>query len=135
MKHWIVRGIVACGLLVAAPACFPSGGGGGDLSRHPMPAGVAWDGKWDTSFGPLILETKGNEVIGVYKYNNGGNAVIGVLKGAMSDNVLDFKWAEQEGGAGSGRGTFYLSDNGNSFDGTWGTGNANTGGRWKGQRM
>ena len=134
MKHWIVRGIVAVGLLVGAPACF-SGGSGSGL-RHPMPPGVAWDGKWDTSFGPLILETKGGDVIGVYKYVNGGKPVIGVLKGGMADNVLEFKWAEQEGGAGSGRGRFYMSNNGNHFDGTWGTGDsATSGGSWKGDRM
>lgn len=133
MKHWLVRGMVAVSLLVGAPACFPSGQGA--LSRHPMPAGVAWDGKWDTSFGPLILETKGNEVIGVYKYVNSGKPIIGVLKGGMSDNVLDFKWAEQDGGAGSGRGRFYMADNGNHFDGTWGTGDNATGGSWKGDRQ
>ncbi len=134
MNHWIVRGAVAVSLLVGAPACLP-GGHSADM-RHPMPAGVAWDGKWNTSFGPLVLETKGAEVIGVYKYVNGGNTVIGVLKGGQSDNVLEFKWAEQEGGAGSGRGRFYMSENGNHFDGTWGTGDSDkSGGAWKGDRQ
>jgi hypothetical protein len=101
-----------------------------------MAEGVTWDGKWDTTFGPMILETKGNEVVGVYKYINSGNPVLGVLKGSMSDNVLDFRWAEQEGGAGAGRGTFFLNVKGTAFDGTWGTGESNrSGGSWKGKRM
>lgn len=131
MKHWIARGFLAVAVMTTGVAC-----GGGTRSRHPMPPGVTWDGKWDTTFGPMILETKGPEVIGVYKYNNGGVPVVGVLKGGMSDNVLDFQWAEQEGGAGSGRGTFFMGKDGNKFDGTWGMGNSNkSGGRWQGIRM
>ena len=132
MKHWIVRAVVAVGLLAGAPSCFPTAYEG---TRHPMPPGATWTGKWDTTFGPLVLEEKNGTVIGVYKYSNGGTPVLGVLKGTMSDNVLEFRWAEQQGGAGSGRGRFFLSEDGRHFEGSWGNGDSISSGNWRGDKM
>ncbi len=132
MHARMMRGLIVLGLVVTSAAC----GGGGGGARHAMPAGATWDGKWDTSFGPMILETKGAEVVGAYKYNLSGNEVIGVIQGTSKDNVIEFNWLEQKGGAGSGRGIFYMSNDGNAFEGTWGSGDNNkNGGGWRGHRM
>jgi hypothetical protein len=118
----------------SAAACGPARHG---ESRGAMPADASWTGTWDTTFGRLAMEQKGDsEVTGVYKYMNSGASVLGVLKGQIDGNTLDFKWAEQEGGAGSGRGTFRIARDGNSFAGSWGTGSSSTsGGAWRGTRL
>jgi hypothetical protein len=100
-------------------------------------ANANWNGTWQTSFGRLAMEhQQDGTVIGVYKYVNAGHEVVGALKGPMEGGALKFKWAESEGGAGSGRGVFYMNADGNSFTGTWGAGESDTsGGHWDGNRI
>jgi hypothetical protein len=102
--------------------------------KGPMPQGVAWTGAWDTTFGPLVLKQEGIRVVGVYKYGQAG--IVGALVGEADGNYVNFKWAEQEGGAGTGRGVFVMADDGGSFTGAWGTGDDDRGsGSWEGTRL
>ncbi len=57
------------------------------------------------------------------------------IKGTVTDNVLRFKWRQEEGGHGAGR--FTMSSDGESFDGTFSTTDNpddTSGGTWNGTR-
>ena len=115
--------------LVSLASCGPS-----LPAKGPMPQGVAWTGVWDTTFGPLVLKQEGNRVVGVYKYGEAG--IVGAVVGETDGNYVNFKWAEQEGGAGTGHGLFVMAEDGNSFTGAWGTGEDDRGsGSWEGTRV
>jgi len=150
MRRIALRALVAVVCLVAVTGCGKkrrprdpydnSGYGAPAYGAAPMAAPVAnanWNGTWNTSFGRLTMEHQGDgTVIGVYKYANGGRDVVGALKGGPEGGALHFRWAESEGGAGTGRGVFYMNADGNSFTGTWGTGESDTtGGHWDGNRL
>lgn len=110
--------------------CFGSGTSAPE--RREMPLNASWEGQWQTTFGPLIIEYTDDGVVGVYQYGS----VTGVFLGQMDGNLLAFKWAEQEGGAGTGYGVFAMSDSGTEFYGVWGYGESPTdGGEWTGSKV
>ena len=101
-----------------------------------MPPGTSWTGSWDTTFGPLVLEQRGKDVLGIYKHPNGATETTGVLTGTTTGARLDFAWEEREGGAGRGRGSFTLNPDGQSFFGRWGYGESTRDGvEWIGTRV
>lgn len=149
MHRFPLRAAVALVCIVAVTGCGKkrrprdsydnSGYGAPAYGAAPMASPVAnanWNGIWQTSFGRLAMEHQSDgTVIGVYKYNNAGREIVGALKGGPDGGALHFRWAESEGGAGNGRGAFYMNANGGGFTGTWGTGESDTsGGRWDGKR-
>jgi hypothetical protein len=85
-------------------------------------------GTWSTSWGAVVLKQDEDKVTGTY-----GGPTPGRISGVVKENVLYFNWAGN--GGGKGRGTFRLSQDGNSFKGTWGMGTSNSGGgTWNGTR-
>lgn len=73
-------------------------------------------GTWEATFGVLRMVQRGTRVTGNYVSNNGR------LDGTVGrDGLLRFNWFENEetGGGGNGSGRFRLSEDGESFAGTW----------------
>ncbi len=123
--------LCALGFPLAATGC-----GGAATAPQSLPPGITWAGGWDTTFGPLVLEQTGDEVLGVYKYPNGQLITTGVLSGHLHGLHLDFTWEEREGGTAKGKGAFDINADGNSFTGRWGYAeSARDGVEWIGTRI
>lgn len=112
------------------------GGGHGGSALPPkgaMPPSATWNASWQTTFGPLVTEQKGNEVLGIYKYGDRG--IVGAILGTVDGNYVFFQWAEKNG-AGKGHGVFVIGNDGQTFRGTWGYGESlDDGGDWTGERV
>ncbi len=65
-------------------------------------------GVWETTFGPLTLTQKGDEVKGTYP--------LGTLQGKVEKNKLTFTYKERDA---AGEGWFELAQDGKSFEGKW----------------
>jgi hypothetical protein len=100
-------------------------------------ASAAWEGLWQTNFGPVGLvavEGEPNLVGGAYEYQSEGRTIRGSLVGQVQGNTLDVAWEDEPGGLGTGHARFTLSADGNSWTGTWGRGDSDSdGGEWSGQ--
>lgn len=95
-----------------------------------MPPGASFSGDWETNWGPVVMKQEGSKVTGVYTYKG----ILGVIKGDVNGNTLDFNWAETKGGAGSGLGRFVMNADGGSFSGSWGSSDRSSGGEWSGTK-
>lgn len=82
-----------------------------------------WQGDWITDRGKMTLKQTGNKITG--KYGKGGS-----LNGTLKGNELSVSYRK---GKESGTGKFELSENKNSFKGSWTQGRG--GGSWNGWRM
>ena len=104
----------------------------GDDQHDPDDASsstLGFTGRWQSSYGTLVLQRRGSRITGSYGYRDG--KIIGTLRGRR----LDFLWIEK-GGKSQGKGYFILSQSGDSFHGKWGYRNSSTnGGRWTGRRV
>lgn len=114
---------VAAGLaLVVALGAVGSGcASGPQLTPKPLPAGVSFSGTWySPQYDKMLLEQKGNKVIGTFSYKEGGH-----LEGELDGNILYFNW-DQPGDFAVGRrtisgsGYLVMSDDGRSLAGRWG---------------
>lgn len=92
-------------------------------------AAASFTGTWNTAWGPIKMTQTGDQVMGVY-----GGRFPGRLFGTVSGNRFEFQWIGDNGE--KGRGVFVLAPDGNSFTGTWGSGeSASNGGEWNGTRV
>lgn len=69
-------------------------------------------GIWDTTYGRMKLEQRGNLVHGTYESNSG------LIEGKVSNGVLTLTWQEQANGTG-GTANFTIAEDGMSFSGPW----------------
>ena len=87
-----------------------------------------FDGIWNSTYGPLRLHQKGNDVQGFYRMADGRMAEV---KGTVSGTELSFSYDEC---GVKGTGLFSLDPDGDSFSGTWKTTDG-TPGNWTGARL
>lgn len=99
------------------------------LSAGLLFAAGSFTGNWNTAWGPVKMTQTGTKVVGTY-----GGKFPGRLQGSVNGRKLTFEWIGDNGE--QGRGAFVLSDDGNSFVGTWGSGTSDSnGGAWNGTRV
>jgi len=92
-----------------------------------------FDGRMSDSTGTLpartVLRRQGDRVSGVYSHGVGQGEISGIVEG----DTLLFVW---QSGSSRGRGRMRTSPGGVEFDGTWGYGDASSGGGvWTGARV
>lgn len=92
---------------------------------QPPPQVLNWTGRWDTSYGILVLTQNGNQVTGTYPD--------GTLTGTVSGSVLTGTFVENNDYTGSF--TFTMSADGRSFTGTWHYSDETETRSWTGTRM
>jgi hypothetical protein len=85
-------------------------------------------GKWETTFGPMVLTQEGAVVTGAYFY--GGKRC--TVQGKVEKGKLTFTYREP---AASGEGWFELADNGRTFTGKWREKGQIEWGEWRGKRV
>jgi len=101
-------------------------------SRDAAPAtgfGGAWNTQWGGGRAVLVLMQTGTQVSGTYTGTSQGT-----IAGRLAGNFLIGNWT---GNTPEDHGAFslYLSEDGQTFNGTWGTGTSrNNGGPWVGTR-
>jgi len=100
--------------------------------RDPAPSsqfGGSWNTQWGGGRAVLDLVQSGTQVSGTYAGTSQGR-----VAGRLAGNFLIGNWT---GSAADDHGAFslYLSEDGKTFTGTWGTGSSrNNGGPWVGSR-
>ncbi len=86
-------------------------------------------GVWQTSYGEMRLQQTGDRVTGTYTSGDGE------VQGFLSGDVLNLRWYERGSGRG-GPARFVLSEDGDSFAGTWAYDeSADSPGAWTGARV
>jgi len=100
---------------------------------------VAATGLWQSSFGSVKIELDSNRgygaLMGVWRYELDGQAIIGFFSGVAQGNVLRFAWKEPaEPSPLVGHGELVFSVDGQSFTGKWWTDQRDRSGEWKGWR-
>jgi hypothetical protein len=89
---------------------------------------ASFAGRWETSFGMMELQQHGEEVRGWYGGASGWNELRGMASGAR----LQFEYRER---AEAGSGSFELSADGKSFDGSYRANGTSISGGWHGRRL
>jgi len=74
---------------------------------------ASFQGRWETTYGVLVLSQNGTAVTGSYTYGGG----TGTVAGTVEKRTLTFKYEESSGVKGEGK--FELNDSATRFDGTW----------------
>ncbi|WP_189599439.1 MULTISPECIES: hypothetical protein [unclassified Mesorhizobium] len=94
--------------------------------------GGSWSANADNVAYSLSLKQNGNGVSGRYRGDDGS---AGQINGKVSGNMLRFSWVQKDGTRGSGK--FTLSDDGQSFAGSYNFGNNPDAveGSWNGTRQ
>lgn len=86
-------------------------------SAAPAPSANAtlsgFEGRWLTTYGPLLVDVDGDKATGSYVYGNGS----GTIEGTITNNILTFRYIESDGTEGDG--IFTLNQGGMRFDGKW----------------
>jgi hypothetical protein len=93
--------------------------------------GGGLSGTWSTDWGDLKLIKDGNSVTGTYTHDSGK------ITATLNGNTLTGTWAEAPSYTGdrdSGKLVWKISDDFQSFTGTWGYGSSSTGGGWSGTK-
>ena len=90
-------------------------------------ASQTFTGLWETTYGPMRLRTRGEDIRGAYDYAGGIASIAGQLK----DDRLIFRYKEKEA---QGSGWFKLSDNGKAISGKWRPDGAQKWQDWQGTR-
>ena len=148
MAGWCQLDTPVAGCVMAKYLDFSGGGGGDDAgaapaagfaktppkAEAPAPMGVSFGGRWaanaeDVSY-TLSLKQKGSGVSGSFQGNDGS---VGTLNGKLQGNVLRFSWRQTDGTRGTGQ--FVLSDDGQSFDGSYRLSDNSAQGSWSGTRQ
>jgi hypothetical protein len=92
-------------------------------------ASASYTGTWKTPWGPVTMVQKGSTITGSYT-----GPFTGSLKGTVEGKVAEVTWRQTNGEHGKAR--FTISDDGDSFKGTWGSfSSATNGGPWNGTRQ
>lgn len=108
--------VCLCGIALVPP-----------VAATEQSAATTWIGTWNTgastpvasqTIGILTLTQTGSSVIGTFTNHDGGR---GTVTGTVAGNVLAGTWTVKYGGAQSDSGSykFVLSDDKNSFAGSW----------------
>ncbi|MBC8064546.1 MAG: hypothetical protein H7Y17_06935, partial [Chlorobia bacterium] len=86
-------------------------------------------GTWQTTYGKMVLQQRGNRVTGTYSTGSG------IIEGVVMGTELRVTWQEPDNGT-SGFGSFVISEDGMSFSGPWynNTDLENQAGIWTGTR-
>ncbi len=142
-------------LLVAAAALALAASASSRSSAPPPPPPGAWNaqppqaqgmdprashGLWDSSFGPVKIEEESpGRVHGAWRYDRGGQEVIGYFAGTLDGNVLRLTWREPAVAAAgapvlAGEGWLVFDPAGARFAGRWWTSNRDRQGDWNGWR-
>src|SRR5688572_9682117 len=80
----------------------------------PLPAGVSFEGRWDSTWGRLIVKQEGKHVHGTFTgYREGG------LSGDLDGDVWKFVW-DQRHPRQHGHGYMQISSDGQHLEGRWG---------------
>jgi hypothetical protein len=95
----------------------------------PLPAGVSFEGRWDSTWGRMIVKQEGKHVHGTFTgYREGG------LSGDLDGDVWKFVW-DQRHPRQHGHGYMQISADGQHLEGRWGyNADDHEGGRWAGDR-
>lgn len=96
-------------------------------------------GLWMTNFGAVKIERDssrgGDAVMGVWRYERGGQEVFGFFAGTLSGNVLSFSWHDPaEPRAYVGEGHVEFAADGSRFSGRLWTSDRRNQYQWKGWR-
>ncbi|CAN1211036.1 hypothetical protein TUMEXPCC7403_12620 [Tumidithrix helvetica PCC 7403] len=95
-------------------------------------------GNWQTNWGDLAVEEKGNsEIVGRYEfYNLNRGKVKGQISGTLDRATFNFDWqenAEKGQSQQQGKGVFTFSENCQEFTGSYGTGSITDEIGWQGR--
>lgn len=95
----------------------------------PMPANVSFAGKWDSTWGRMVVQQDGTHVHGTFTgYREGG------VSGDLEGNVWKFIW-DQRVPRQHGHGFLQVSPDGEHLEGRWGYDKDDLeGGRWAADR-
>jgi hypothetical protein len=97
---------------------------------HELPASVSFDGKWDSTWGPMQLAQQGRHVSGRYKLGDREGSVSGDVDG----DIFHFVW-DQVHPHSHGHGYLRIAPDGSSLEGRWGYADEyEDGGRWAADR-
>jgi hypothetical protein len=86
------------------------------FENEPSASFSTYQGKWDTKYGSILLEEKGDKVEGSYSLNDGK------IRGKVKGNNLIGTWSQKPSYSepnDAGDFEFRLSDDGKSFKGRW----------------
>ena len=104
------------------------------LAAQPVSAACVWTGTWDTNWGTMTVDQKGETITGTYEHDNGR------ITGRVVGNMIIGTWSEAPGyNPPDNAGDFQLtiSDDCRSFDGKWkyGSRQGSWDGEWYGHRI
>lgn len=106
---------------------FPAKGG-----RVTSPATSTWSGRWETNWGPMMLEQVGNSLTGNYTHDQG------IITGSIVGNKLIGRWSEYPTYSppnDAGDVELTISEDGRTFTGRWRYGSeGDWSGDWTGTR-
>jgi hypothetical protein len=91
----------------------------------PVAAASGWAGSWDSSYGRMDIQVRGNQVTGTY------TQPAGRIEATAQGSVIEGRWIQ---GDRSGRMRFTLAPDGRSFAGAWTEMDGRGGGNWGGTR-
>jgi hypothetical protein len=117
----LVSALVALTLVSCAGGLRPRPG--------PLPAGVTFEGTWDSTWGRMVLTQQGKHVHGTFVgYREGG------VSGDLDGDVYNFVW-DQRVPRSHGHGFLKISADGQHLEGRWGYDKDDLeGGRWAADR-
>jgi hypothetical protein len=110
-----------------APSATPAEAGSPTATQAPPAAFADFSGQWQTNFAALDLSQEGDQVTGEYNWYGADFSI--PLEGRVEGDRLSGIF----GGENSQTFTFILSEDGQSFDGSWSSGGA-TDRQWCGVR-
>jgi hypothetical protein len=119
------RARAACllALLVVSCASYPR------PKRHALPAGVSFEGTWDSTWGKMDLHQEGKKVHGTFNGYREGS-----VSGTADGDLFRFVW-DQRVPRSHGHGFMQLSPDGAHLEGRWGYLDDDIeGGRWAADR-
>lgn len=99
----------------------------GDITYRAWVGERAFEGIWETSFGPMRLVHEADRVVGFYE-----GAGSSSLSGTINNDKLEFRYTEPKA---EGEGWFELSEDWQTFRGLWRPLNATGWGEWVGKRV
>ena len=103
------------------------------LAAHPVSAACLWTGTWETNWGMMTVDQKGETIVGTYEHDNGR------ITGRVVGNMIIGTWSEAPGynpPDNAGDFQIVISDDCRSFDGKWkyGSRQGSWDGEWYGHR-
>lgn len=104
------------------------GGGSWQGWTGSRAAAPGFEGLWKTTYGPMRLTVAGGWCDGIYEF-----AGFATIRGEIVDRRLSFTYAQPDGERGTG--TFELSADGMSFEGTWKSEKMEKVAAWRGDRL